>query len=86
MLGLNSTLNFLLSLGIFTSETPKLIARTEHGKLEGTTSLARDGSTIFEFLGVPYAVPPLGELRFKVCAIEKLLQQTLLASFKPIKI
>ncbi|CAL8081018.1 unnamed protein product [Orchesella dallaii] len=65
MLGLNSTLGFLLSWGLFTSDTPKIIGVTEFGKLEGKSSVGRDGRTIYEFVGLNYANPPLGDLRFR---------------------
>jgi len=36
------------------------------GKLRGKISTSRDGREFYEFLGVPYAQPPLGKLRFAV--------------------
>lgn len=65
MLNFNSTLNFLLSLGLFTADSPKIIGKTEFGKLEGTSSTGRDGRTIYEFVGIPFALPPVGDLRFR---------------------
>jgi len=35
------------------------------GKLKGSIDLARDGTSFFQFLGVPYAAPPVGDLRFR---------------------
>ncbi|CAH2039797.1 unnamed protein product, partial [Iphiclides podalirius] len=37
----------------------------QHGKLEGGKTKNDNGFEYYEFLGVPYAKPPLGELRFK---------------------
>jgi len=35
------------------------------GKLKGREDVARDGTRYYSFTGVPYAQPPVGELRFK---------------------
>ncbi|CAL8081027.1 unnamed protein product [Orchesella dallaii] len=41
-------------------------ADTKYGRLKGFTSESREGREFFEFLGVPYATPPLGpDLRFQ---------------------
>jgi hypothetical protein len=40
---------------------------TAEGKLQGTIlNITRKGKTIYAFLGIPYASPPTGELRFMV--------------------
>lgn len=36
------------------------------GKLRGTVLKNLDEEEIYAFLGIPYAKPPVGELRFKV--------------------
>jgi hypothetical protein len=36
------------------------------GKLQGKISTSRDGREFYEFLGIPYAQPPVGKLRFLV--------------------
>jgi hypothetical protein len=38
----------------------------EQGELEGTTLTSRNGRTFVAFQGIPYAEPPVGNLRFKV--------------------
>ncbi|KAL1501171.1 hypothetical protein ABEB36_006552 [Hypothenemus hampei] len=37
----------------------------KQGKIRGTTSTSLTGETFHKFLGIPFAKPPLGELRFK---------------------
>lgn len=39
---------------------------TQYGDLKGIRSVSRGGREYFEFLGIPYATPPIGELRFEV--------------------
>ncbi|XP_011864448.1 PREDICTED: esterase E4 [Vollenhovia emeryi] len=41
------------------------IAKTPNGTLYGRTMSSRLGRNIYAFLGIPYAAPPIGELRFK---------------------
>jgi hypothetical protein len=36
------------------------------GRLSGIASRSRNGKEYYEFLGIPYAQPPVGVLRFKV--------------------
>ncbi|KAI4468852.1 carboxylesterase [Holotrichia oblita] len=43
----------------------KVIVQIEEGALKGTTRTDINGRTIYSFLGIPYAKPPVGELRFK---------------------
>jgi hypothetical protein len=40
----------------------------KHGSLRGHRLTSRKGRDIFAFQGIPYAKPPIGELRFKVCS------------------
>jgi hypothetical protein len=40
----------------------------KHGSLKGHRLTSRKGREIFAFQGIPYAKPPVGELRFKVCS------------------
>ena len=34
------------------------------GKLKGKEDVARDGTRYYSFTGVPYAQPPVGDLRY----------------------
>lgn len=43
-----------------------LTVGTKYGALRGIKSVSRGGREYFEFLGVPYAKPPTGQLRFEV--------------------
>uniref|UniRef100_A0A1B6C5A2 Carboxylic ester hydrolase n=1 Tax=Clastoptera arizonana TaxID=38151 RepID=A0A1B6C5A2_9HEMI len=42
-----------------------LVVLVKDGKLRGKYVITRDGRQVFAFLGVPFAQPPIGELRFK---------------------
>lgn len=39
---------------------------TPYGALKGIKSISRGGKEFYEFLGIPYAKAPLGDLRFEV--------------------
>lgn len=41
------------------------IVRVRHGKLRGVTTTLPNGSPYHYFKGIPYAKPPIGELRFR---------------------
>lgn len=42
------------------------VARIRNGTLEGVFMKSRKGREYAAFRGIPYALPPLGELRFQV--------------------
>lgn len=42
------------------------IIKTKYGQLEGFISNSRDGREFYEFLGIPYARPPVADLRYEV--------------------
>lgn len=46
------------------------IVTVEQGKLKGRTGTDFTGKSFFIFQGIPYAKPPVGNLRFKVCSID----------------
>jgi len=43
-----------------------ILLTVEHGRIRGTTLLSRDGRSFLAFIGVPFAKPPTGNLRFAV--------------------
>lgn len=45
---------------------------TVFGPLIGQTGLTRGGRTIYKFTSIPYAKPPLGQLRFEVTTFKGL--------------
>ena len=47
-----------------------VVVDTMQGKLRGFTSWSRDGRPFYEFLSVPFALPPVGDLRFEVRMLE----------------
>lgn len=42
------------------------IVEISDGKLRGTITVNNEGDTVYNFLGIPFAKPPIGDLRFKV--------------------
>lgn len=45
------------------------VIEIEDGFVSGTLSKTWKGRTIYKFEGIPYATPPVGELRFQVTYI-----------------
>ena len=68
----------LLQLAIFlflflvssTAASPSVL-QTPLGRIQGYTDVALNGRQFYAFTKVPFAVPPLGDLRFKVRRVEK---------------
>lgn len=44
----------------------ELIVETEYGKVRGVVKCSEYDTNYKAFLGIPYATPPVGDLRFKV--------------------
>jgi hypothetical protein len=59
------TIGFLFDCGVITAHgaDESLIVQIPQGKLLGRASLSRNGREFYEFLGIPYAKPPV---RFEV--------------------
>ena len=47
------------------SSMPDLIVKTRNGAVSGSTMQSRKGARILSFRGIPYARPPVGDLRFR---------------------
>ena len=43
-----------------------LVVETSYGKLQGHRSQDIEHNEFFSFKGIPYAKPPVGDLRFEV--------------------
>ena len=51
---------------LLSKRVPGIVVRTKNGDIQGIISVSRDGREFYEWLGIPYAQPPLGDLRFAV--------------------
>ncbi|XP_050531732.1 juvenile hormone esterase-like [Daktulosphaira vitifoliae] len=58
-------LNFITLFFIATQVSCNLEVETNKGFLKGKIVKSRDGHTFYSFTGIPYAKPPVGDLRFK---------------------
>lgn len=61
---------FTLILLLTVCQAQNLIVQTRQGLIRGLTDTDRDGNGIFKFMGIPYALPPTGNLRFRVRKIK----------------
>ena len=43
------------------------VVETSYGKLRGIRERDIDDNEFYSFKGIPYAKPPIGDLRFQVC-------------------
>jgi hypothetical protein len=63
--------------------SPDLKVRIESGRIIGRYLTSESGRTIRAFMGIPYAEPPLGQLRFRAPVKVKPWQGILLAQNEP---
>lgn len=47
----------------------EVIVKTKSGIVKGFSIASQYNYQYYNFLGIPYAKPPIGDLRFKVCEI-----------------
>lgn len=68
-------MNVLLVLSVFLIKTVAgapysaadgPIVEISQGRIQGVSEITPGGKPFFSFLGIPYAEPPLNDLRFKV--------------------
>jgi hypothetical protein len=52
-------------------ETIDPVVTTSQGDMRGITMTSRNGRAFYAFLGIPYAAPPVGALRFKVSLLQR---------------
>ena len=48
------------------NKKPSPVVTTNYGQVKGVISISREGKQYYEYLGIPYAKPPTGNLRFEV--------------------
>ena len=68
---------------VATSKNNKIVVTTTIGKIQGhyvTKKDDDDNNKIVEFLGIPYASPPVGKLRFKRTKQLRKLKKTFIAN------
>nr|XP_032511501.1 acetylcholinesterase-like [Danaus plexippus plexippus] len=58
-------LQLIITAVVATDKNNDPIVRIQEGKLRGVGGKLVDGSQYYSFKGIPYATPPLGNLRFK---------------------
>ena len=55
-----------MALGSFVTCQDNPVVDTIYGQVEGAAVPLENGDVIDSFLAIPYATPPVGELRFEV--------------------
>ncbi|RZC42269.1 COesterase and/or Abhydrolase 3 domain containing protein, partial [Asbolus verrucosus] len=56
---------YLMNIFFVTSSTIDPIVQTSLGRVQGINAFSRNGRIFYSFRGIPYAMPPIGNLRFK---------------------
>lgn len=64
---LSSPFSFILWSILISCMGNAHIVKVEDGFLRGEEAVSKNGRKYYEFCGIPYAAPPVGDLRFKVC-------------------
>ncbi len=59
-----------LAFYIIINSSENIEITVEQGKLKGKVFESRNGTKYYGFLGIPYAKPPVGDLRFEVRKIK----------------
>ena len=70
-------LELILIGSIFATSDPRV--QIKNGTLEGSFMKSRKGREFAAYIGIPYALPPLGDLRFEVSIKIKILIFNLLS-------
>lgn len=55
------------------SSTVDVLADTQYGQVRGRKIVSALGEEYLSFYGIPYATPPVGQLRFKVSVNAKIV-------------
>lgn len=56
----------IVAAALMAAETSAKIVDTLYGSVEGNRVTLDDGKVINSWYGIPFATPPLGDLRFEV--------------------
>ena len=57
---------FCLILAVESTYSQSVVIQTTNGQIRGAEKTTRLGRKHYAFLGIPYAKPPVGDLRFEV--------------------
>lgn len=57
---------FHLTTGLYSIKEDDPVVEVGQGLIQGTIRSTPKGKSYYAFLGIPYAKPPIGELRFQV--------------------
>lgn len=65
----------------FTLAHCELEVKLAKGKIRGQILKSRDGRPYYSYTGIPYAKPPIGDLRFKVIFIHSTVNVIIILFF-----
>lgn len=63
---MNEVYLFVVFIGFISIAQCVVFLNTKLGRIKGLQMTSRDGRRFNAFLGIPFAKPPVGDLRFKV--------------------